>query len=79
MKKFDTVFRGYDKQQVQTFLDDVINLWPSTSRYTPSFDMSSFINSRIVDLLFPNSIKALLTAAGHKSIYGKISDKMLYW
>ena len=24
MKKFDTVFRGYDKQQVQTFLDDVI-------------------------------------------------------
>ena len=24
MKKFDTVFRGYDKQQVQAFLDDVI-------------------------------------------------------
>ena len=24
MKKFDTVFRGYDKQQVQTFLDEVI-------------------------------------------------------
>ena len=24
MKKFDTVFRGYDKKQVQTFLDDVI-------------------------------------------------------
>ena len=24
MKKFDTVFRGYDKQQVQSFLDDVI-------------------------------------------------------
>ncbi len=24
MKKFDTVFRGYDKKQVQEFLDDVI-------------------------------------------------------
>ena len=24
MKKFDTVLRGYDKQQVQAFLDDVI-------------------------------------------------------
>ena len=24
MKKFDTVFRGYDKQQVQTFLDEII-------------------------------------------------------
>ncbi len=24
MKKFDTVFRGYDKAQVQSFLDDVI-------------------------------------------------------
>ena len=24
MKKFDTVFRGYDKYQVQRFLDDVI-------------------------------------------------------
>ena len=24
MKKFDTVFRGYDKKQVQSFLDDVI-------------------------------------------------------
>lgn len=24
MKKFDTVFRGYDKKQVQTFLDNVI-------------------------------------------------------
>lgn len=24
MKKFDTVFRGYDKSQVQAFLDDVI-------------------------------------------------------
>ncbi len=24
MKKFDTVFRGYDKQQVQAFLDEVI-------------------------------------------------------
>jgi len=24
MKKFDTVFRGYDKRQVQQFLDDVI-------------------------------------------------------
>ena len=24
MKKFDTVFRGYDKLQVQAFLDDVI-------------------------------------------------------
>lgn len=24
MKKFDTVFRGYDKQQVQAFLDDII-------------------------------------------------------
>ena len=24
MKKFDTVFRGYDKVQVQSFLDDVI-------------------------------------------------------
>lgn len=24
MKKFDTVFRGYDKNQVQTFLDEVI-------------------------------------------------------
>jgi cell division initiation protein len=24
MKKFDTVFRGYDKYQVQTFLDDII-------------------------------------------------------
>lgn len=24
MKKFDTVFRGYDKAQVQAFLDDVI-------------------------------------------------------
>ena len=25
MKKFDTVFRGYDKNQVQRFLDEVIN------------------------------------------------------
>ena len=25
MKKFDTVFRGYDKAQVQKFLDEVIN------------------------------------------------------
>ena len=25
MKKFDTVFRGYDKTQVQRFLDEVIN------------------------------------------------------
>ena len=24
MKKFDTVFRGYNKQQVQTFLDEII-------------------------------------------------------
>ena len=24
MKKFETVFRGYDKAQVQMFLDDVI-------------------------------------------------------
>ncbi len=24
MKKFDTVFRGYDKQQVQAFLDEII-------------------------------------------------------
>ena len=24
MKKFDTVFRGYDKKQVQEFLDEVI-------------------------------------------------------
>ena len=24
MKKFDTVLRGYDKQQVHTFLDNVI-------------------------------------------------------
>ena len=24
MKKFETVFRGYDKLQVQRFLDDVI-------------------------------------------------------
>ncbi len=24
MKKFDTVFRGYDKKQVQDFLDNVI-------------------------------------------------------
>ena len=25
MKKFDTVFRGYDKKQVQAFLDEIIN------------------------------------------------------
>ena len=25
MKKFDTVFRGYDKYQVQKFLDEVIS------------------------------------------------------
>ena len=25
MKKFRTVFRGYDKYEVQKFLDDVIN------------------------------------------------------
>jgi cell division initiation protein len=29
MKKFDTVFRGYNKEQVQSFLDDVIRNYAS--------------------------------------------------
>ncbi len=32
MKKFDTVFRGYDKYQVQAFLDDVIKNYETLLR-----------------------------------------------